>query len=232
MEGLFDQWHVYSIILARNFMRHAQISTQVRARLTKDQSLACVVDLGCGDGTMARECLRDIGVGLYIGVDLSGDALNRLTLQPPPGLTASSTRVETHCADMLEVLGNMPARSADLVLASFSLHHLNADQKHEVLQSVSDVLRNEGQFVWTDVAREPGHTRAQFLESLDGEIRLTWSSLSPLEIDRILAHIHEADFPEEEPWMRSAAQVVGLNSWECLYRDAYYGTWIMARSAE
>ncbi len=225
MTGLFDQWHLYSVIVDRDYMQHREISSRVRARLSSMGDLSTVVDLGCGDGTMARECLRDHRVEHYVGLDLSADALHRLRGRPAPGLGDRPARLDLHQVDMIQALQEMPRRSVDLVLASFSLHHLDRAQKVDALRQLVPVLKPGALFLWTDSVRKSQEDRAAFLLSLEKEIRSHWLALTAEEVEHTVRHIHESDFPEDEPWMLAETFAAGLSHGERLHREGHFGAW-------
>lgn len=97
-----------------------------------------IVDLGCGDGTFAAECV-EAGCGSYFGVDASPGMIERAELAAP---TASF-----ECAGMDAV--DLAPRAYDLVVARMALHYL-ADLD-PVLSSVHRSLRPGGRLIFSVV---------------------------------------------------------------------------------
>ncbi len=159
MSNLFDEWSLYSRIIANNYMRHRDLSAVARQYLAGMGRSCLVVDLGCGDGSIARECLRYTRVARYVGIDTSADAISRLRACSPPGSDPDSTQVDLCCDDVLTALPALPDGRFDLVLRSYCLHHLSQPQKKEVLGQIRRVLSPDGRFIWTDLVRRGRQTR-------------------------------------------------------------------------
>lgn len=79
--------------------------------------------------------------------------------------------------------------SFDVVLAAFSIHHLEQSQKRELLQLVGRILRPAGCFCLVDVFRESGETRQDYLDRLKAAMG-SWHSLDALEHIRVSAWAH------------------------------------------
>jgi len=128
MSNMFDQWSLYSRILANNYMRHRDLSVVVREFLAGLARSCRVVDLGCGDGWMARECLKSTRVLRYVGIDTSADAIARVRACPPAGSEPDNARIDLSCEDVFTALHALPAGEFDLVLSSYCLHHFSQPQ--------------------------------------------------------------------------------------------------------
>jgi len=63
-------------------------------------------------------------------------------------------------------------RRYDVVLASYSVHHLNPVDKAEMLKMVAQLLLPGGSFVLIDIFRQPGGERASFVAQ--GVLVLPW----------------------------------------------------------
>jgi SAM-dependent methyltransferase len=133
--------------------------------------------------------------------------------------------VETRQADLRDAAATMPAAEHDVVLANYSLHHLSTDEKRETLAHIRRGLRSDGVFIWSDIYRRPGESRLAYLESLERRIRREWTLLSVAEIDQVVAHIFDADFPEEEDWMRAAAADAGFTHADRHFQDESFVVW-------
>ena len=74
--AFFQTWKLYQSIIQNNCMEHREIGIalgNVFASLTADFS---VLDLGCGDSSMAMKSLEGLSVSSFTGVDLTAPALD------------------------------------------------------------------------------------------------------------------------------------------------------------
>jgi len=225
MSNMFDQWSLYSRIIANNYMRHRDLSVVVRGFLAGLDRSCRVLDLGCGDGWMARECLKNTQVRRYVGIDTSADAIARVRACPPAGSEPDNARIDLSCEDVFTALHALPAGEFDLVLSSYCLHHFSQPQKLVVLRQIRRVLTPDGSFIWTDLARSSQQTRDTYLNSLVRDMRQNWPALRSEESEETVAHVLSSDFPEEEQWMLDTARECGFSLARTLLRDEFYGSW-------
>jgi len=184
-----------------------------------------VLDLGCGDGWMARECLKSSRVSRYVGIDTSADAIARVRACPPAGSEPDNARIDLFCEDVFTALPALPAGEFDLVLSSHCLHHFARRQKQDLLRQIRRVLTPDGGFIWTDLARDSQQTRDNYLKSLVHVMRQSWPALCSEEVEEAVAHVSGSDFPEEEQWMLDTARECRLSLARRLLRDEFYGSW-------
>ena len=107
-----------------------------------------VVDVGCGSGELVR-WLRAQGADV-VGVEC-GAAMLQAAREADP----------EHPEDYLEGVGQalpLPDESADVVVFSYSLHHVPGDAMVDALREAHRVLRGDGVlYVVEPVAAGPGH---------------------------------------------------------------------------
>lgn len=168
--------------------------------------------------------LRLTRLAAYLGVDLSAGALESLREAPPAGRDASAS-IEICQADLRVASAGLPSRQFDVVLANYSLHHLSPEDKRNTLAHIRRALLPDGVFIWSDIYRRPGQSRVGYLESLERRIRGEWRLLSPAELDQVVSHIFDADFPEEEEWMVEAAAAAGFTTRDAHFRDESFVVW-------
>ena len=227
---IFQSWGIYGAIYQQNYMRHREIVEAGRRVVARFDRPIDALDLGCGDGQLARESLKQIPVASYVGVDLSEGALAELRKSPPRGNADPPAEVVCDRRDLRDAIRSQAPSSFDVVLASYSLHHLDEPaDKLSVLVEITRVLKPGGVFLWTDVVREGSATRAQYNTSLENEIRERWIEMPKGDVEQIVTHIHAADFPETATWMLDAASRAGLTHPAQLFRDRFYGTWSFDR---
>ena len=225
MSDLFDEWGLFSRIIANNYMRHCDLSMVIRDFLARRVRPCRVADLGCGDGWMARECLRSSRVLRYVGIDTSADALTRVRGCPPPGSDPENVQIDLCRDDVLTSLPSLPDGEFDLVLSSYCLHHFSQPQKQAVLRQIRRVLAPGGTFIWTDLVRQTQQTRDTYLELLVHDMRANRPALRSDEVEEAVAHVSSWDYPEEEQWMLDTARESGLSLARTLLRDEFYGSW-------
>ena len=107
----------------------------------------CAVDLGTGTAFLAQRLLERFPESIVVAVDGATTMLDLARARLGP----LATRVELVVGDFrrLDALGLDP--EADVVLSSFALHHLGADEKRDVLRWVASRLRPGGWFVNADL---------------------------------------------------------------------------------
>jgi ubiquinone/menaquinone biosynthesis C-methylase UbiE len=240
---IFQAWDLYARIVHENWMKHREmqqaIRDAVREAIHSQPAIPLrVLDLGCGDGTMAFRGLADADVESYAGIDLSEDALSQCAQRPGPGRRHVVNKW-LHRGDLAAKLSQWPQHDVDVVLASYSLHHFSTDAKSAILADISRVLRPGGRFLWIDIVRAPGESRDVFLDRIEQEIREQWMTMPEAERQAAVEHIRECDFPESEAWMvdqwRSmhGDRVHGNSKRYCpmqrLVHDPLYGCWCMRK---
>jgi tRNA (uracil-5-)-methyltransferase TRM9 len=128
-----------------------------------------ILDLGCGNGELARELAKRGHQGKYLGVDFSLPLLRDAELQPQ-GFAAKFKEVD---------LANLPAFSDHLttqdgwsVITAFAvLHHIPShDLRLDILRIVNRLLKKGGRFI---------HSNWQFLNSEKLKARIQpWQSVN------------------------------------------------------
>ena len=131
-------------------------------------SSGSVVEVGAGTGaqTLALADLTGEG-GQVVAVDADSSALSRARAKPG----AERVRWVEGMADSLPV----EAGSADAVVMTLLLHHLDADGKRAALAEAARVLRAGGRLVVADWGRPRGpvpRLGARALTAIDGEAGL------------------------------------------------------------
>ena len=146
---------------------------RVLARLKGDES---ILDLGCGNGELARELATRGQRGAYLGVDFSLPLL-RDAASLPEGfaarfLQADLTKLSAVSDELLAISG------WDVITAFAVLHHIpSVELRLDLLRAVHGLLKEDGIFV---------HSNWQFLNSEKLKTRIQpWeaASLSGSEVE-------------------------------------------------
>jgi SAM-dependent methyltransferase len=138
--GLYDDpafFGRYQRLRAAGAGLNDELEQPALARLLPPVRGARVIDLGCGDGALARR-LADAGARRVLAVDGSARMLARAARHPHP-------RVRYQRGD-LETL-SQPAASADCVVSSLALHYVR--DYRGLVGRVARWLRPGGQFVFS-----------------------------------------------------------------------------------
>lgn len=136
---------------------------------------ATILDLGCGNGELARRLAARGHQSMYVGLDFSQELLHEARDKLPEG----SAWALLH-ADLLSINWDvgLPLQQYDLVLAFATLHHLPGQQIREQLVSkVRALLAPNGNFI---------HSNWQFLNSERLQARIVpWHmvDLKPGDVD-------------------------------------------------
>jgi len=134
---------------------------------------AKVLDLGCGNGELARQLVRQSYMGAYTGLDYSSALLEQAAFEQPPNfhfLKADLSNTDWEAS--------VQGEQFDAILAFAVLHHLpGAELRRQMLCKVRSLLKQGGHFI---------HSEWQFLNSprLKGRIQ-PWEAigLSESEVD-------------------------------------------------
>ncbi len=212
----FDTWATYEKVVAGDYMHHrrffARIVDDCRERRQPDEALD-ILDLGCGDAIPVLPLVEQLNVGSYTGADPSEAAL-KLARQ---NLSHLQHEVELHDCTMEEALDFLEG-PYDLILLSFSLHHLPAAEKLSVLSRCRSLLSKDGAVAVVDVFLDDDESRENYLKRWEQDSRARFIALAPQEIDQLVAHVNESDIPETLDTMRSIATQAGYAEMRLLER--------------
>jgi SAM-dependent methyltransferase len=214
-----QQWALYQKILDYNYMSHQQFYVAIHQRLKQNIAPFRLLELGCGDASLTCQALKGTTIASYVGVDLAAPAL-ALATENLANLAATQSGFSSHVyqGDFRHWLPTHRA-SYDLILASFSLHHLSLAEKEELLGQIRAHLQPCGQFLLLDVMRQPDEDRPAYLQRYFLHMQEIWTQLQPQEIEFLRQHIAECDFPETLVDLEQLAQHQGFQTLDCLAQD-------------
>ena len=201
--AFFQGWQLYQSVVQNNLMEHRQIGTALRSVFESLDPELSVLDLGCGDSSMAIKALEGLRVSSYTGVDLTAPALEiaRANFRG----TYSATWVH---ANMVDYIARCD-QQFDVIMTSFAMHHLPADIKQAWLIDIAKHLTPSGRLLLVDTCCPAGMSRDETVQTyLD--LIADWP-LSPADKATIATHMWSSDFPESEAFMDAALTCAGLN---------------------
>jgi trans-aconitate methyltransferase len=103
-----------------------------------------ILDLGCGDGFLARALLAEYPHASVVLIDHSEPMLERAR----QAMAASADRCEIVHGDLRAPLRQLAGSApADLIVSGFAIHHLPHDRKLSLYAEIFDCLGADGLFV-------------------------------------------------------------------------------------
>ena len=155
--------------------RH-RIQPGVRRALDMLKGDESILDLGCGNGELARELAKRGHRGTYLGADFSLPLLREAEFQPE---AFSATFVEVDLTKLSIISDRLSVAGGWSLITCFAvLHHIpSTELRLNILRTVRQLLKPDGLFI---------HSNWQFLnsEKLKGRIK-AWEGVSilPSEVD-------------------------------------------------
>jgi tRNA (cmo5U34)-methyltransferase len=171
-----------------------------------------IVDLGTGTGALAAQCLEKAPKARLTGIDLD-----------PEILKAAARRIGNRATLVCSTFSRAPLPACDVVVASFSLHHLRTrNGKGSLYRRIHKALRPGGVFVSVDcnpaaspaLAREQRNAWKQHLQkSYDSgkaeEFLTAWSHEDVyVPLDAEIGLLENSGFRVETLWRKGAFAVL------------------------
>jgi predicted TPR repeat methyltransferase len=221
MDFFEQQWRIYREIVDHDWMEHRGITTAATEALRswmeqhpERRGKALLLDLGCGDLALMGPVFGGLQLGSYVGVDLTEQVLPLAQV----ALGRSPFDIAFHHADVSTFIATQ--HDVDLVHASLVLHHLSDEDKAVFLAGLRRAIQPNGAFVWADLFREPGESRADYLSRYAGRIRRDWSAIDEDTRAAIVTHASTFDFPADRSAIVDTARQAGWD-WQWLWRGQH-----------
>ena len=126
-------------------------------RLTRLEPGECVLDVGCGTGTLAIAAKRQVGsTGMVYGIDASPEMLARADKK------AKKAGIDVVFENAAAQALPFPGAQFDAVLTTVMLHHLPRKARHECACEMRRVLKPGGRVLAVDFGR-PAREGRSFL---------------------------------------------------------------------
>ncbi len=216
-DALFQEWRVYEKLLIHDYMDHLAFFDRLAREITArfDRPVA-ILDLGCGDLTPVRPLLAAVPVAHYVGIDESEVALSIARVHLEEGAVPR----QLVAGDMLEVLKTQRG-PFDVIIASFSLHHLaDPDQKRAVFAACAPLLSSDGFLAVIDVFTSPLEPRDEYVERWIHHADTRYVALGPEEKQLLFEHVRTRDFPVSLEECRILGEAAGLPGFIVLLEDS------------
>lgn len=215
-DQLFEEWPIYEKLLIHDYMDHRAFFNRLQAEvLARFKRPVAILDLGCGDLTPILPMLANVPLQRYVGVDESAVAL-ALATRRLAGLQVPGRLVK---GDLLAAMAGM-GESFDIVLASFSLHHLaNPKDKQRTLECGRQLLTPDGLFAVIDVFSAESEPRDQYLERWITHAKARYLELQDEEKEILFQHVQSRDFPVSLTTYKAFGKQAGLGQFEVLLED-------------
>jgi ubiquinone/menaquinone biosynthesis C-methylase UbiE len=225
VKEVFDQWSMYEAVVQGDYMHHAEIVATLAAWAQQQTGPLRIIDLGCGDAWLAAHAFAKANVASYRGVDVSdASTLAQTNIAIWPG------RAEVVAGNLANFLHQAPADSANVILASYSIHHFATAAKIELIAECHRVLTPGGTFIWIDAVRRNDETRDAYIARLTHEMANDWTALTPDHREKACTHVRESDFPETGTWMHRQVQAAGFKPAQTILSHDFFHGWAFTKS--
>ena len=164
-----------------------------------------VLDLGCGDAYQLSTTMEGYQIKSYTGIDLSSAVLeytkeNLTKIKIPFSLMAGPMEFEI---DKTEI-------TYDLIYSSYAFHHLQDEQKKELLEKCYAKLDTDGVLILIDHFKEDGQDRDDYIDEYVDNIKTNWLHITSEENDLIEEHMRGYDFPTTEQQIIKWGEEIGF----------------------
>ena len=192
--NFFDsRWNAYRDFLNLDLLNHKklfqQLATHIQNNLPKDYAF---LDLACGDCEPAGNLLKLHPAKSYVGVDIAAEVL-KLSFPNLKHFHGQKTLIPLDFTIYLE----QPGESFDLILLSYSLHHLKTEDKKRCIENARKKLNPGGFLAIIDGMRLNDQSREDWLNLCYNYMENKSQGQCPESCKIVKAHMIDADIPEE-----------------------------------
>lgn len=184
--------------------------------------------MGCGDVDYLTKILQKHNiwprVSSYTGVDLSEQAV-QIGEKNVRMMLTNEAQVSFVVDNMLNFARKAATMSYDFVFACFAVHHLQDNEKEQLVREIGRILKPNGTFMIIDSFLQEDEDRDNFMKDFITYIRNGWVALNSEAIESFVNHIFNFDFPTKLTAYRHWAQQCSVdNEVKCLESLRFYKT--------
>lgn len=227
VKEVFERWAMYQAVVGADYMYHAELVTALAAWAAKQSEPLRIIDLGCGDAWLATHAFANANVASYRGVDVSDSAyeLARTNISIWPD------RAEVVAGNLADFLRAEADSSANVILASYSIHHFATGAKIDLISECRRVLALGGAFIWIDAVRRNDESRDAYVARLTRVMHDDWTYLTLDQREKACTHVRESDFPETSEWMQGQVAAAGFAPPATVLQRDFFSGWAFAKNA-
>lgn len=215
IKAFFKQWNVYQKVIEMNYMMHREMfDFLLETFKNKSDQPVSILDVGCGDAAIIARALKGMQVEAYYGIDLSSQAL-ACAADNLEHIECEKKLIEADFAEAVKQID----RTFDFVIAGFSLHHLQENEKDIFFQSAAKRLGEDSCIIVYDLIRNDDESREAYIDRLCRTYRKEWTSMTEREMEDIFNHITNNDYPEQVAYFESIAGKYHFPEYEMKFRD-------------
>lgn len=215
VKEFFEGFQLYQQIIENNYMVHQEILQWMLPRFQQLTADIKVLELGCGDAYLVGKIAQSHAIGHYVGIDLSDPALEFAK----KNLSGKIESIQLIAGDMLEAVQKIDEKF-DLVLASYSVHHLSWSQKQKLMHFIYECLSPSGTLYLIDTFKNQEESREAYLKRASNCFLTEWKNLTSEQLDSINNHVQSYDFPESFDRYQYLGSQVGMKTISAEYLDA------------
>jgi len=217
IQQFFEQWQLYQIIIENNYMMHNEIADFLVHYLHHwDEKSLRVLELGCGDSSMLARVLNECKktIETYCGIDLSSMALE-ISDKNMQNTTGSCQLIK---GDMLTELLQQ-TQQYDLILAGYSLHHLDYEEKKQLMSLCHKRLKKNGKLVIYDLLNNDDEESQIYLQRCVNFFSTHWTALTHKQLQQVSEHVLNNDHPESMQSWQNLSTISDFKGCELKFRD-------------
>ena len=228
MDFFERQWSSYRAVVEHDLMEHRAVAAATASALgawlsarAPGAAAARMLDLGCGDLARIAPLLRELPLGHYTGLDLAAVVLPlaKQALGPVPYAThwrEGDLLGWAEAADGADPALDQP----DILHSAFAIHHLSDSEKQTFLEASRRRIAPGGLFIWVDVFRDPGESRALYVQRYLQRIAASWPQLSEEQREHVSHHLATYDNPADRTAIEATAAAAGWR-WEWVWQGQH-----------
>ena len=217
IKQFFEGWQLYSAVIEHNYMMHKEIIAFLRERLRNlNKTGLHILEVGCGDAHAISQIAKQVDIKHYTGIDLSEMALGFAEEK----LGNRIKYIQLISGDMTEKI-HAASERYDVIIAGYSMHHLNSQQKGQLFANFKQRLNNNGLLIIYDLVQNENESSQQYIKRALDNFETHWTALSQQQLVSVFEHVSQNDIPESWQGWRKLAEQNGFPSQDLVLRDKH-----------